>query len=232
MSEDVPVPRELLDEFVRSMRDILRRAQGLNLFEDPPGYYNVPLYREQQQRFEKYLAEDVREIYRDGFAEFLRANADYPPSQHRRLLALWLELTYTKIPARLRRFLTDEFVESVFDSDESAAPSTTVATGNAPPSKMAAASGPEVPPPASANPAAPRQRIEAFLATMNRHKPANIDSVTRKADVWRIAGYTESSTFNKFQAGKIPPPKKIEHVLAMNPEKFWAAWRELPRRPK
>src|SRR5262249_6526081 len=148
---------------------------------------------------DKHLAEDVREIYRDGFAELLRANADYPPSQRRRLLARWLELTYAKIPAPLRRFLTDEFVESVFDSDETAALSTTVATGNAPPSQMAAASGPEVPPSASASPATPPQRIEVFLATMNRHKPADIDSVTRKVDLWRIAGYTDPSTFNKFQ---------------------------------
>jgi hypothetical protein len=70
------VPKELVAEFITSMRAIAERGRKLDLFDTGIGYgYTRRRQEEQQAGFKRFLADDVRTWYQNGFRKLVQANA-------------------------------------------------------------------------------------------------------------------------------------------------------------
>jgi hypothetical protein len=218
-------------DFADDMCAIADRGRYLDLFDTGIGYgYTRRKLQEQRARFERHLAEEVCACHRNGFRKLVTSNSHIPANVRYRLIVVWLEFTYSSTPLNLRRFTqTEEFIERIARTlrDEVNQPQSPTREGIAEPNN-------EPPELATvlAHPASPTtrhknwQRIEQFLQSMNAHRPPEIKAEAQKVDMWRIAEYTEPSTFNKYQSGKVPSPK-IDRVLKMTAEQFWTACKKI-----
>jgi hypothetical protein len=210
------------------MRAIADRGRKLDVFDTGFGYgYTLWHQQKQQERFERHLAEDVVACYLDGFRKLLQANQDLSENERQRLSAHWLEIAYAGTPPELRRFThVREFGEPLERKLHTTAQSQTLSVSVEMSAKPTEAQPQKFTPgtPDAIN--NPRQEIAVFLKRMNKSKPSVIKGEAQKVDIWRIAGYTEPSTFNKHQSGKLSSDK-IRSVLRKTSREFWAAWQKL-----